>query len=1346
MPTQVDLKRPAPGMPFEFKRYYNSRMDFWGPWGWNWGHTYSVNVVSRTTDEIHFGMPWSNWVNFKKDETTGDWGPMQPPAQRYTLTEDSGDGSLTLGHNKRSYHYDENDVLLEIQDDKGNSVNLSYDTTGLLIEIEDTAGRTYSLDWEPTTPPAGSDNYGPPLTWTLTTLTEDATGRVITYNRDSSDALLEVTDSANPTGSGVLYTYSSSPDAYTLVSISNQRGNDVIEVEYDGQDRVTRYEENGQSIEYDYSVTGTIYKDFPDDSQERVTLTTWGHYETFLDSYGNEKFYEYDSDGFLTEIIYEDASGDETIETYETGCTCSGAQLLSLEEPNGVSWTYEYDEDGNRTSMVDPLGNETTYEYDTDGNQTAIEDPLGNRTTFTYNAAGQVLTKTDASDYVTSYTYDASGNLTQMVEPEGATSTYTYDGVGDRITYTDPNGNEWEYGYDSAGRLLVTTNPLGHEISYEYDADSNRTQISDPIGAVTTQVFDDFNRLTEVQRPDTAVRHLSYTTNGDLISDTEQPMFTHIYDGHHRKLYTLRDDGDLGAIVYSYDSEGNTTEAKDILDAVTGDPTGEDGDVTSYEFDGRNRQTKKTDAEGGVEEYIYDGAGRLMESIDADAGLTTNVYDATGRLIEVVTPLGDSMVYSYDATGNRTSVTDPLGNETTYAFDGQGRMMTTTDPLGNTTRFAYHANGNLTTLTDANNNDWLFEYDALNHVTKEEDPLGNTKSYTYDAVGRLASKVDAHGTAYYYYYDDAGRLIEVEYPNDPLMQITYDTSGNPIVISQGQWSLDYRYDTLNRRVEYELSGTHLDSQYASPRVTYSYDGRDRRTHVILTGLVEGPSSALPYEYSYVYGYDAADRLVSVDGASGTTPTTIVGLEYTAAGRRSVISRANGVTTTSEYDAMGQILSIQHTRNSDQEVLSSFQYTYDVAGRRSSRLSNDGLMLYSYDASNRLTSSTVTSETETFTMDAVGNLTSIDNDTGYRTLEYDDGDRLTSEEGASTTTYAFDANGNLTTKTAAGLIHEYFRDDRGKLVNYSQDSSTIVTYSYYPESDHLLSRHEDGDAYGAVLWSGRNALADLYRTDDDYLAVVRHYAVNTPYDDVFAVTDLTRSGHDFYLRDALLSVYQLANTTGGIASAYNYSVYGEPRDWDDTETTDNRFTFTGRDFDPATGMYYYRARWYSAAPGQFASSDPLVSLLLLRSRLSGQLARAAGMHMSRYVYAERSPGSKHDPTGHFAIALPAFALGACALTGALNKLMDTGFGLAQHKVLLEHINRLHDQIKQAKGKCPLDPRIPDWEKQIDNLSGDIGDYWKEFGSPSVPDFIGSACFTALVGWYGLPPRSPYFRAP
>ena len=66
---------------------------------------------------------------------------------------------------------------------------------------------------------------------------------------------------------------------------------------------------------------------------------------------------------------------------------------------------------------------------------------------------------------------------------------------------------------------------------------------------------------------------------------------------------------------------------------------------------------------------------------------------------------------------------------------------------------------------------------------------------------------------------------------------------------------------------------------------------------------------------------------------------------------------------------------------------------------------------------------------------------------------------------------------------------------------------------------------------------------------------------------------------YYHFDGLGSIIAVTDSTGNAVEAYRYSVYGLA---DKPTTAGNPYLFTGRQFDVETGLYYYRARYYSAA--------------------------------------------------------------------------------------------------------------------------------------------------------------------
>jgi RHS repeat-associated protein len=79
---------------------------------------------------------------------------------------------------------------------------------------------------------------------------------------------------------------------------------------------------------------------------------------------------------------------------------------------------------------------------------------------------------------------------------------------------------------------------------------------------------------------------------------------------------------------------------------------------------------------------------------------------------------------------------------------------------------------------------------------------------------------------------------------------------------------------------------------------------------------------------------------------------------------------------------------------------------------------------------------------------------------------------------------------------------------------------------------------------------------------------------------------------------------------------SYDTFG--RVWTSTTpSTESRFAFTGRDFDPESDLYHYRARYYDPATGQFISADPL--------------AFEAG-DGNLYRYVANGPTDGTDPSG------------------------------------------------------------------------------------------------------------------
>src|SRR5262249_7492798 len=127
-----------------------------------------------------------------------------------------------------------------------------------------------------------------------------------------------------------------------------------------------------------------------------------------------------------------------------------------------------------------------------------------------------------------------------------------------------------------------------------------------------------------------------------------------------------------------------------------------------------------------------------------------------------------------------------------------------------------------------------------------------------------------------------------------------------------------------------------------------------------------------------YAYDSVSRLAELTDSNGNL---VVRYAYDAAGNLVREDKENGTYTTYDYDKGGELLSlINHAPAGS--INSSFVYTYNDLGLRTSETTIDGTWTFTYDAIGELTRAVFAStnpdmpnDDEAYNYDAVGNRTS-----------------------------------------------------------------------------------------------------------------------------------------------------------------------------------------------------------------------------------------------------------------------------------------------------------------------------------------------------------------------------------
>jgi RHS repeat-associated protein len=84
----------------------------------------------------------------------------------------------------------------------------------------------------------------------------------------------------------------------------------------------------------------------------------------------------------------------------------------------------------------------------------------------------------------------------------------------------------------------------------------------------------------------------------------------------------------------------------------------------------------------------------------------------------------------------------------------------------------------------------------------------------------------------------------------------------------------------------------------------------------------------------------------------------------------------------------------------------------------------------------------------------------------------------------------------------------------------------------------------------------------------------------------------------YQRNQQYSITAVTTSSGSVAERYAYTAYGQPTILDgsgsvlSSSAINNRYTYTGREWDQTLGLYHFRARWMSGLAGRFMGRDPI----------------------------------------------------------------------------------------------------------------------------------------------------------
>ena len=664
------------------------------------------------------------------------------------------------------------------------------------------------------------------------------------------------------------------------------------------------------------------------------------------------------------------------------------------------------------------------------------------------------------------------------------------------------------------------------------------------------------------------VRLLSVTAGGTLVDGGYYPA------GVLEKARVTDEDGRMAETFT--DKDGKTVLSRELL--------GPDWLETYYAYDAKGQLRLVLPPELMNAGDGWDNEGRLgLYAWRFD-------YDNEGRLVEQKSPGCEPVTYKYDFYYDRVSeIQDGAmrekGGRIVFSYDSRDNRLiskayldTVSSGLMRMEEYIYDVAFNTFVATPGYSQGHSDNV-AGKVAAIDRYPLGTNlrfrTDFYYDAEGRVIQKVEettAEGKLRTdYKYDFAGNLV--------ARRESHSYGGKTDVVEQ-----EMRYDDRGRLLELEVS---LNGSPCA-KVSYAYDFVGR-----LAGTIAGKAS-------HVYRYNAQGWLTEMEGN-----TFGYKLRYEAPEGEGA-ARYNG--TISEWE---------WKQGTGAAMMYALEYD-DLE-----RLTGAGQWVKDGDEWENLSGNFTE---RGITYDRNGNLLGLER-TAHGTLVDDldyfyAGNKLTSvrenvrtsPEGdvyaprsAASSTFEYDANGNLTKDGRNGLEIQYNCLNLPQRVSRGGDQ--LALFYYWADGSKArvvdsagVARHYIGSLTYRESGSGTSELEEVLFSG----GVVKIGAEGEP--ETF-----------YYITDHLGSVRAIADAEGNVVERNDYYPFGAQHARSDYAQLGNRYKFNGKEEEEVGGLKWldYGARRYDATLGRWMAVDPL-----------GE----ASMGSSLFAFCSNNPVNRIDPTG------------------------------------------------------------------------------------------------------------------
>jgi RHS repeat-associated protein len=908
-----------------------------------------------------------------------------------SVTDPAGTATATAGDFTTSYTYDTWGQLLTIKDANGNVTSFSdhhatgrpgrvtepapqpgvtrfaYDDRGNVTDVYDALDKRTRQAY---------DVFGRPLEHVVP---KDQNGGVfITTPAPEYDANDNITRSTAPNGAVTDAVYDAADRlSYQLTPVDNA-GDPQRKTSF-GYDRMgnllsqTEPKGNLTTTVGDYTTSYTY------DEIYQLTAVT--------NALGHRLSYTYDNAGNVAKVV--DPRKNLTTDTadFTTAFWYDLNHRVRVQfDALSKGTITEYDRDGLVKAKVDKAGNRTEILNDVRGKPVEVRVPHRNDggvltqriTRYEYDQVGNritmitprgVATGTVADDFVHRTVYDQLNRVKEQLTPYDPAdgrynspdrTTYTYDAVGRVATVSAPPSdgqtvrNDTRYTYFDNGWTRTTTDPWDITTFYDYtDLGQQRGRILGSAGGNSSSRWMSWDYFPDGKlrsRSDTGVNgHVALVDNSDFGSVTSTGTWTAAsagsgYQGYDYRTHAAGAGTDSFQWTLHVPRDGNY-DVYVKYPAVTGATT-----ATYRLTHSGGTVDKPVNQASGAGTWVSIGRYPFTAGVPGKVSLAQSavgvVVADSIKLVRDNTGETDNesagFSYLYDADGNLTSITD---NSPHRRVDSYRMSYTGLDQVSkveeiraglvkNTTSFTYNPNGALEkAVHDKDHATYTYDVRDLpatvTNATSATDPSPKVTTFTYTDRGERLREVKGNGNTvdYTYFLDGLLRTQLERKPGGALVSqhtMAYDLNGN-------------RTSDAARTMNADNTASYLDTT-----ATYTYDPRDRVASLTRTGVGAGSEtyvhdannnlvSQVVKDVTTTYHYDRNRLLRVVNWSAGQ----VFNYNYDPFGRLDTVTAGDSVLERMVYDGFDHVLENRRTFGG------TTRYSYDPLDRTATKTTDAG---------------------------------------------------------------------------------------------------------------------------------------------------------------------------------------------------------------------------------------------------------------------------------------------------------------------------------------------------------------------------------------------------------------------